>query len=134
MITQFLQIFRRLKSKTHLKLEFHQLANCRKSLRIMTNQNNAKTETNIWTRLLIFDDMINFYMTSVVYCGTFLHFISSLFNNKKKTLKIIQYDVERLLLCLGLSFLPSIFEQPASSLLHLILYGRRSLNCKFNSI
>jgi len=52
------------------------------------NQNNEKIETNNWTRLLIFDDKINFYflnMTSVVYCRTFLHFMSSLFNNLKKT-------------------------------------------------
>ena len=47
-------------------------------------------ETNNWTRLLIFYDKINFYflkmflnMTSVVYCRIFLHFMSSLINNKK---------------------------------------------------
>ena len=51
----------------------------------MRNQNNEKIETNNLTRLLIFDDKINFYflnmflyMTSVVYCRTFLHFMSSL--------------------------------------------------------
>jgi len=67
------------------------LGNLRKSLWIMRNQNNEKIETNNWTRLLIFDDKINFYflyvflyMTSVVYCRTFLHFMSSLFNNLKK--------------------------------------------------
>ena len=56
------------------------------------NKNNEKIETNNWTRLLIFDDKIDFYflnmflyMTSVVYCRTFLHFMSSLFNNWKKT-------------------------------------------------
>ena len=49
--------------------------------------NNDIIETNNWTRLLIFDEKINFYfniflyMTSVVYCRTFLHFMSSLFNN-----------------------------------------------------
>ena len=49
----------------------------------MRNQNNKKIEGNNCTRLLIFDK-INFYlpkMTSVVYCRTFLHFMSSLFNN-----------------------------------------------------
>ena len=53
--------------------------------------NNEKIETNNWTRLLIFDDKINFYflnmflyMASVVYCRTFLHFMSSILNNKKK--------------------------------------------------
>ena len=56
----------------------------------MINQNNEKIETNNKTRLLILDDKINFYflnlflyMTSVVYCRTFLHFMSSLFNNLK---------------------------------------------------
>ena len=65
--------------------------NSRKSaenLWIMRNQNNEIIETNNWTRLLIFDDKTNFYffnmflyITSVVYCRTFLHFLSSLFNN-----------------------------------------------------
>ena len=52
----------------------------------MINQNNEKILTNNLTRLFIFDDKINFYflnmflyMTSVVYCRTFLHFMSSLF-------------------------------------------------------
>ena len=67
------------------------LENLRRSLWIMRNQNNEKIETNNWTRLLIFDDKTNFYffnmflyITSVVYCRTFLHFMSSLFNNFKK--------------------------------------------------
>jgi len=56
----------------------------------MRNQNNEKIETNNWTRLIIFDDKINFYflnmflyMTFVVYCKTFLHFMSSLFKSVK---------------------------------------------------
>jgi len=60
--------------------------NLRKSLWIMRTQNNEIIETNNWTRLLLFDDKINFYflnmflyMTSVVYCRTFLHFMSSLY-------------------------------------------------------
>jgi len=55
------------------------LENLRNSLWILRNQNNETIETNNWTRLLIFDDKINFYflnmflyMTSVVYCRTFL--------------------------------------------------------------
>ena len=69
------------------------LENLRKSLWIMKNQNNEIIETNnwTWTRLLIFDEKINFYflnmflyMTSLVYCRTFLHFMSTLFNNLKK--------------------------------------------------
>ena len=69
--------------------------NSRKSAKIFVNnenQNNEIIETNNWTRLLIFDDKINFYflnmflyMTSVVNCRTFLHFMSSIFNNLKKT-------------------------------------------------
>ena len=57
----------------------------------MRNQNNEKIETNDRTRLLIFDNKVNLYflnmflyMTSVVYYRTFLHFMSSLFNNLKK--------------------------------------------------
>ena len=53
----------------------------------MRNQNNEKIETNNSTKLIIFDDKIHFYflnmflyMTSVVYCRTFLLFMS-LFNN-----------------------------------------------------
>jgi len=67
------------------------LENLRKLLWIMRNQNNEKIETNSWTRFFIFDDKINFflkmflYMTSVVYCRTFLHFMSSLYNNLKIT-------------------------------------------------
>jgi len=67
------------------------LENLRQSLWIMRNQNNEKIETNNWTRLLIFDDKINFYFLkmflytkSAVYCITFFHFMSSLFNNFKK--------------------------------------------------
>ena len=36
------------------------------------------------------------YMTSVVYCRTFLHYMSSLFNNLKKTKKGLQHDVSKL--------------------------------------
>ena len=66
--------------------------NSRKSAKIFVNNekpwNNEIIETNNWTRLLIFDEKINFYFlnkTSVVYCRTFLHFMSTLFNNLKKT-------------------------------------------------
>ena len=55
------------------------LENLRKSLWIMRNQNNEKIETHNWTRLLIFDDKINFYFIVEL----FLHFMSSLFNNFK---------------------------------------------------
>ena len=65
------------------------LENLRKSLWITKNKNNEMIETNNWTRLLILDDKINFYflnmflyMTSIVYCRTFLHFMSSLINKK----------------------------------------------------
>ena len=92
-ISYFLWIYSQISSNSsNVVFSIIILENLRKSLWIMRNQNNEKIETNNWTRLLIFDDKINFYflnmflcMTSVVYCRTFLHFMSTLFNNLKKT-------------------------------------------------
>ena len=57
----------------------------------ISSQISSNSSTNNWTRLLIFDDKINFYFlhmflytTSVVYWRTFLHFMSSVFNDFKK--------------------------------------------------
>ena len=68
------------------------LENLQNSLWIMRNQNNEIIKTNNWTRLLIFDDKINFYflnmflyMTSVVYCRTFFTFYDVVISWFKKT-------------------------------------------------
>ena len=57
----------------------------------MRNQNNEKIETNNWTRLLIFDDKINFFsqpvpeqLISLLYSFVYI-FLSSLFDTFKKT-------------------------------------------------
>ena len=89
-ISYFLWIYSQISSNSsNVVFSVIILENLQKSSGIMRNQNNEKIETNNWTRLLI---KINFYflnmflyMTSVAYCRTFLHFMSSLFNNSKKT-------------------------------------------------
>jgi len=82
------------------------LENLRKSLWIMKNQNNEKIESNNWTRLLIFDDKINFYflnmflyMTSVVYCRTFFYILCRRYLKKTNseslsTPKVVVLNVE----------------------------------------
>ena len=92
-ISYFLWIYSQISSNSsNVVFTIIIIENLRKSLWIMRNQNSEIIETNNKTRLLIFDDKINFYflsmflyMTSVVYCRTFLLFMSSLFNNFKKT-------------------------------------------------
>ena len=120
-ISYLLWIYSQISSKSsNVVFSIIILENLRKSLWRMRNQNNEKIETNNWRRLLIFDDKINFYflimflfMTSVVYCRTFLHFMS-LFNNLKKlilktypsTPKVGVFNVEfalKLRICRSLS-------------------------------
>ena len=92
-ISNFLWIYSQISSNSlNVVFSIIIIENLRTSLWITRNYNNEIIETNNWTRLLIFDDKINFYflkmflnMTSVVYCRIFLHFMSSLFNNLKKT-------------------------------------------------
>ena len=92
-ISNFLWIYSQISSNSlNVVFSIIIIENLRTSLWITRNYNNEIIETNNWTRLLIFDDKINFYflkmflnMTSVVYCRIFLHFMSSLINNLKKT-------------------------------------------------
>ena len=84
-ISNFLWIYSQISSNSsNVIFSIIILENLRKSFWIIRNQNNEIIETNNWTRLLIFDDKINFYflnmflyMTSVVYCRTFFTLIMS---------------------------------------------------------
>jgi len=92
-ISNFLWIYSQISSNSlNVVFSIMFIENLRTSLWITRNYINEIIETNNWTRLHIFDDKINFYflkmflnMTSVVYCRIFLHFMSSLINNLKKT-------------------------------------------------